>query len=130
MMRSPARDERHMDEDLLDEFVILSSGPDSEEDDDWVMVTRETITTSSFMEEEEEEEVGGAAGSIHNTLLSSAAACATATTLDRSPASPHHTQPHFDPDTRSRLEAFRSLSPLEAAGQSPQMSDFRFCCCT
>nr|XP_045584457.1 ankyrin repeat domain-containing protein 17-like [Procambarus clarkii] len=106
-MRPPAQDECQTYEDLLDEFVIISSEPDSEEDDEWVTETGETITTSTL---KEEVLVEGAAGSIHNTFLLSAAACATAATLDRSTASPHHTQPHFDSDTHSQLEA-----PLEAA---------------
>lgn len=64
--------------------------------------------------EGEEEEVGGAGGSVRNKFLLSATAHATATTPDLGTASPHHTQPHFDPDTHSRLVAL-----LEAAGQFP-----------
>lgn len=61
--------------------------------------------------EGEEEEVGGAGGSVRNKFLLSAAAHATAATPELGAAT-HHTQPHFDPDTHSRLVAL-----LEAAGQ-------------
>lgn len=61
--------------------------------------------------EGEEEEGGGAGGSVRNKFLLSAAAHATAATPELGAAA-HHTQPHFDPDTHSRLVAL-----LEAAGQ-------------
>lgn len=72
--------------------------------------------------EGEEEEGGGAGGSVRNKFLLSAAAHATANTPELGAAA-HHTQPHFDPDTHSRLVAL-----LEAAGQ--YLYPVFTCCCT
>ncbi|KAK8744131.1 hypothetical protein OTU49_001015, partial [Cherax quadricarinatus] len=105
-LRPPTPDKCQTYADLQDKFFTVSGESDSEEGDESEV---EPFALGEG-EGEEEEEVGGAAGSVHNKFLLSTAAHATATTPDLSTASPHHTQPHFDPDTHSRLVAL-----LEAA---------------
>ncbi|KAG0728458.1 hypothetical protein GWK47_032422 [Chionoecetes opilio] len=95
--------------DLQDKFFTVSGESDSEEDGEESEVEPFALGDG----EGEEEEVGGAGGSVRNKFLLSAAAHATAATPELGAAA-HHAQPHFDPDTHSRLVAL-----LEAAGQYP-----------
>ncbi|XP_050703356.1 ankyrin repeat domain-containing protein 17-like, partial [Eriocheir sinensis] len=90
--------------DLQDKFFTVSGESDSEEGEE-----SEVEPFALGEAEGEEEEGGGPGGSVRNKFLLSAAAHATAATPELGAAA-HHTQPHFDPDTHSRLVAL-----LEAA---------------